>query len=294
MSVVIARVLCGIAVAVSFAALQAVSFDAAAAPSSTPPSLVMTAGDGQLGPLGEFFPQRLAVRVTDADGQPVAGVSVYFEPARCMFDGTLCLLASNYPFFAGYAAYEIGISDENGIAVAPDLAAGDVVLFTYASATIYADGPSSSVVATVYFRLWQVPTMSGVSITSGFSGAWYNPNQSGHGLIVEVLTQNRLVAYWFAFDSDGNQAWFGGDGTITGDQGVVYAYRGQGGQWIPDFDPAHYSRHAWGPLTFTFTDCNHGRVYYSYDNDSEPGPLYWGVSYLDLTRLTQPAGLNCP
>jgi len=62
----------------------------------------------------------------------------------------------------------------------------------------------------------------------------------------------------------------------------------QGGQWIPNFNPANVTQPSWGTLTFSFTDCNHGRV----DFDSTmPG---YGTGSMNLTRLTQPAGLTCP
>jgi len=44
---------------------------------------------------------------------------------------------------------------------------------------------------------------------------------------------------------------------------------------------------AWGTLTFTFTDCNHGTVNF----DSMIG---YGTGSMNLTRLTLPAGLSCP
>ncbi len=38
------------------------------------------------------------------------------------------------------------------------------------------------------------------TIGAGFTGAWYDPAQSGHGLFVEVLSNNRFYATWFAFN----------------------------------------------------------------------------------------------
>jgi len=43
----------------------------------------------------------------------------------------------------------------------------------------------------------------------------------------------------------------------------------------------------WGTLTFTLTDCSHGKV----DFDSVLG---YGFGSMNLTRLTQPVGLSCP
>jgi hypothetical protein len=60
-----------------------------------------------------------------------------------------------------------------------------------------------------------------VSIGPGFTGAWFDPAQSGHGLMVEVLSDNRFYASWFAFDPAGKQAWFTGVGTYSGNTATV-------------------------------------------------------------------------
>jgi plastocyanin len=130
-----------------------------------------------------------------------------------------------------------------------------------------------------------------VPIIPGFSGAWYGPGQSGHGLLLEVEagTPNQLVAYWFTFNPDGTQqAWFGGVGPINGDTAIVTAFQTTGGRWIPNFDPTTIVNNPWGTLTFTFSDCNHGRV------DFASTIAGFGSDHMDLVRLTQPAGLTCP
>jgi hypothetical protein len=43
----------------------------------------------------------------------------------------------------------------------------------------------------------------------------------------------------------------------------------------------------WGTLTFTFTNCNQGKVDFN-------SVLGYGTGSMNLTRLTQPAGLSCP
>ena len=130
-----------------------------------------------------------------------------------------------------------------------------------------------------------------VPITAGFSGAWYGPGQSGHGILLEVQdgTPNSLLAYWFSFNPDGTQqAWFGGAGPINGDTAVVTAFQTTGGRWIPNFDPTTIVNNPWGTLTFTFSDCNTGRVDFA---STIPG---FGSDHMDLVRLTHPAGVSCP
>jgi len=126
-----------------------------------------------------------------------------------------------------------------------------------------------------------------VPITSGFTGAWYDPEQSGHGIFIEVLPGNQMLAWWFTFNPDGTQqAWFGNVGAINGDTATIGALQAEGGRWIPNFDPGNVTQQPWGTLTFQFTDCNHGEVTFA-----SSGP--YGNGHMDLTRITQPAGLEC-
>ena len=129
---------------------------------------------------------------------------------------------------------------------------------------------------------------SAVDIGSGFTGAWYDPQQSGHGLFLEVLPQNRLLAFWFTFNPQGTQqSWFGGVGSYAGDTATVPVALTTGGRWIPNFDASKVVNNPWGTLTFTFFDCNSARVDFA---STYPG---YGTNHMALTRLTLPAGLAC-
>jgi len=272
------------------AAILFASFRSAADPLPAT-TLTPISGGGQVGILNAAFPIPLAVRVLDSEGNPVPGVPVYFDADHCHNDGTECSLPTAYPIFDGGNVDVVATSDITGTAVAPTLNAGDMEGAYFANtATIYTNGPSSTPIAQAFFWVAQVAPTASVPITAAFTGAWYDPNQSGHGLLIEVLPENRLMAYWFTFTPDGTQqAWFGGVGDIHGDQAVIYADQGQGGQWIPNFNPALFKNQAWGTLAFIFTDCNHGRVYFT----GEGGNSIWGRSTMDITRLTMPAGLSC-
>ena len=84
----------------------------------------------------------------------------------------------------------------------------------------------------------------------GFTGAWYDPQQSGHGLFLEVLTDNRILAWWFTFNPDGTQqSWFGNVGAINGDTATSLRVQTEGGRWIPNFDHANVTQPPWGTLT---------------------------------------------
>ena len=123
---------------------------------------------------------------------------------------------------------------------------------------------------------------------AGFTGSWYDPAQSGHGLILEDLPGSEFLAAWFTFNPAGTQqSWFLGVGTYySGRATITSVLQPTGGRWIPNFDPTKIVNNAWGSLTFTFTDCDHGKVDFN-------STLGYGTGSMSLTRLTQPAGFAC-
>jgi hypothetical protein len=127
------------------------------------------------------------------------------------------------------------------------------------------------------------------SIVPAMTGAWFDPAQKGHGLLVEVLPDAQLLAWWFAFNPAGTeQSWFGGLGTYSGNTATITAVdQTTGGRFIPNFDPGKIVNNVWGTLTLTFSDCDHGKVEFA-------STLGYGSGSMDLTRLTRPAGVTCP
>src|SRR5439155_2302330 len=127
------------------------------------------------------------------------------------------------------------------------------------------------------------------TIVPAFTGSWFDPAQNGHGLFVEVLADSKFLAAWFAFNPAGTQqSWFLGVGTYAGNTATVTSvYQPTGGRWIPNFDPDRIIDNVWGTLNLTFTDCNHGKVEFA----STQG---YGTGSMNLSRLTQPAGLTGP
>jgi hypothetical protein len=119
------------------------------------------------------------------------------------------------------------------------------------------------------------------------SGSWYNFDQSGHGFTIEVLTDGRVLVYWFAYDFEGNQAWFFGTGTIAGDELIIAeTFQTAGPVFGPDFNPDDLDLIPWGELRFDLS-CNAGSV--TYDGT----PAGYGTATLALTRLSFLAGLDC-
>jgi hypothetical protein len=237
------------------------------------------------------------VRIVDAHGTPVRGIVVQFFNDICSaFDGmpNVCAPDELYGHFVASIDASHVLTDANGVAVAPPYVGGSAAAVYSVAACAFSSSldPENAAIGDslcVDAKLYQVALDAPVPITTAYTGAWYDPTQSGHGLILEVLSEHRLLAFWFTFDREGRQTWFGGVGNIDGDLAVLDVAAGAGGAWIPNFDPGTYYLSQWGTLMFQFRDCDHGRVDFT-GNESNS---FFGHGHMDLTRLTHPAGLAC-
>ncbi|UXI70278.1 hypothetical protein [Tahibacter amnicola] len=147
-------------------------------------------------------------------------------------------------------------------------------------------GPSRGIVSG---RFDGTPAGSSFTIRPGITGNWYDPAQNGHGFQLEILPNGVATAFWFTFDNAGNAVWINGAGNIQGDRVVMNAGRVLNGRFPPNFNPATIERRPWGTLTFTFTDCNNGRVDWN-STDSAFTP----AGMMQLQRLTAIDGVGCP
>lgn len=109
-----------------------------------------------------------------------------------------------------------------------------------------------------------------------YSGAWFNPGANGEGFVIEVLSDDRAVVYWFTYAADGSgeQAWLMGDGRIDLNVSVIPVnpqpatlridpiLQPVGATYGPDFDPADVERINWGWLEIQFHDENTAHVFF--------------------------------
>lgn len=128
---------------------------------------------------------------------------------------------------------------------------------------------------------------TGFAITEGVSGAWYDPKTSGQGLFVHVLPERKVIAYWFTFDSAGQQAWFGGVGDIEKNRVSINALQTTGGKFPPLFNSSSVVNQPWGRFDIEFTGCNDGVIRFF------PIRAGFGAGELPLKRLTSIAGNRC-
>jgi len=133
-----------------------------------------------------------------------------------------------------------------------------------------------------------LPHMSPLPEAALLNGSWYDPTHSGEGYLVEVLEDNRVVVYWFSFDTEGKRRWFFDAGRVIDGKLVFDNMRTtSGGIFGPDFDPETVDRLPWGSLELDL-DCDGGTAAY---NSTEEG---FGSGELSVIRLTSIDGMSCP
>ncbi len=134
---------------------------------------------------------------------------------------------------------------------------------------------------------WSALAQNNFSIQPAHSGTWFNAEQSGHGLFIQVLEGGIVVTCWFVFDLDGNRAWLCGSGVIDGNQVLMNVNIVEGGAFPPLFDSEQINRIPWGTLLLIFQDCDNVLVEWVTEH---PG---FSSGSLDMQRLTGIAGLVC-
>ena len=141
------------------------------------------------------------------------------------------------------------------------------------------------------------------NIRPSWSGDWYNPDQSGHGISVEILDDERTIIFWYTYDRDGNPLWliaegvnswvfnspvFSSDLPWPGIRVEATAYYHEG-MMYGEFDPATNNRQEWGTivLVFPYDSCNTAQM--------EWYPVMEGFSQgsTHLSRLTSLYELDC-
>jgi hypothetical protein len=86
------------------------------------------------------------------------------------------------------------------------------------------------------------------------SGMWWNPQQDGHGLMLETLVIDgvaQVLASWFVYQ-DGEPYWMIGVGRADGGKVRVPVRGHRGASFPPDFRPADVVREPWGELELEF------------------------------------------
>jgi hypothetical protein len=123
-------------------------------------------------------------------------------------------------------------------------------------------------------------------LPGGISGTWYNPDQNGHGLSVNLVDDGLAIVIWHTFDPDGNPLTLYIQGPVHGRTitGVAYAPRGM---QFGSFDPAALQLPVWGEVVLEFNDCQHASLRWS------AGDAAYGSGEIAIERLTFVHGVDC-
>jgi len=127
----------------------------------------------------------------------------------------------------------------------------------------------------------------GSVINPAMSASWYNPAESGHGIMIHLLDAETAWMCWFTFDLDGNRTWICGLGVIEGDTiSFEEAFIVDGGFFPPNFDPELIEEIPWGSMEVVFTGCNSGTLSWTVSPPGLSGEM-------PIERLTTLWGANC-
>jgi hypothetical protein len=250
-------------------------------------------------------PEIFSVRVVDAQGVPVPGLTVSFftDNEFCVPLQPDCSVPEDvvYGYFSDGTNEVKVLTDANGIATTTQSYTGGYEPGTYnvavaiwefdsaANGAFYKNGGIDLVVRYTINQVFSAsPTLDGY-----MSGNWFDPDQSGQGFQLEFTDQNNtVVAIWYAYapDGSGQPIWIYGQGTYSTDVHSVSMDAAflTGAQFPPAFRPSDVVQNPWGTLTFALTDCNHGTA--SWNSNLPP----FRSGSMPITRLTSIKGAACP
>ena len=138
----------------------------------------------------------------------------------------------------------------------------------------------------IYFLVPNQP--EGFVVNPAMSASFYNPEESGHGIMIHLLNATTAWMCWFAFDLDGNPAWICALGVIDGDT-ITFedAFTVDGGAFPPNFDPEQIVEEPWGSIVVVFTGCNSGTLSWTTNR------MGFQSGEMPIVRLTDLWGVPC-
>jgi hypothetical protein len=137
-----------------------------------------------------------------------------------------------------------------------------------------------------------------LNVRPSWSGAWFNPDQPGHGINVEILDDERTIFFWYTYDLEGKPLWLIAQGLndsvfLTGMfiphirvEATAYFYEGM---IFGEFDPTTRNEQEWGTiiLDFSYLKCNTAHM------EWYPTMEGFAQGSTELERLTSLYELDC-
>lgn len=118
------------------------------------------------------------------------------------------------------------------------------------------------------------------------TGSWYDPNNSGHGVVVQMLEQGgkrQMAATWYAY-ANGEPAWLTGVGGVTGRTATLDMYQPDGGTNFPPESSGAVAQKKWGSLRFEWKNPQQAQLTWEPDADAKGKGFKSGT--VTLQRLT--------
>jgi hypothetical protein len=129
----------------------------------------------------------------------------------------------------------------------------------------------------------------GDSTASCQSGSYFDPEQSGHGFVAQVVNLggvDNLILAWYVY-LDGEQVWMLGIAPLIDNQAEVTLQIYSGADFPPDFDSGSVLQPVWGTVSIEFTGPDTASA--SWTSDFEG----YGDGSIELVRLTKLEGHQC-
>lgn len=115
-----------------------------------------------------------------------------------------------------------------------------------------------------------------------FSGTWYAPKQSGHGVIIQTLDSGKAIVSWYTYTADGKPLWLMGLGTLEGNKMRLEMHDYEGGKPPTMWRDANPQQKQWGETTIIAKDCNAIDLSWESKNASFPSGSLNMVRLADL------------
>jgi glucose/arabinose dehydrogenase len=112
------------------------------------------------------------------------------------------------------------------------------------------------------------------TINAGHSGAWFNPETSGQGQLIDVEPASQFMfVSWFTHTDAASanpfeQRWFTAQGNYSGNTAELPLFETLGGKFD---DPQMVTTTQVGEVTVSFSDCGQGQMTYSLDEEGLQG-----------------------
>lgn len=134
------------------------------------------------------------------------------------------------------------------------------------------------------------PGQAATVIRSGHAGHWFVPERSGEGWVLEMLSSDQALLYWFTYDEVGQQRWMTAIGEVKpdGEEGERIDFPQlvvtRGARFGATFDPDDVIREIVGEASMRFHTCDEGSFTYS---------AYGQSQTFEIRRLAGVMGSRC-